>query len=447
MEAFHEGEFKEAHIDYFGRVKRQQNAWAFYDWANSVYSLVISTAVFPLYYDQIVKEPLHFGAYSFEPTAAYSYVLMLSFLTVAFLSPLLSGMADRNGSALRWLGFWMSAGSLACAALFFFTEANPLYGLGMSYLASVSFWSSLVFYNSFLPAVASREDQDKLSAKGYSLGYIGSSILLMFCLALILNAGDRWGMAFRISFVLTGLWWLGFGWLSIRRFPKPLALEIEGEDLKRGYRVLIRTVRTVFGRSVQRRFLVGFSAFSVGVQTIILIASLYGSSELKISSEILIGTILAIQFFGVAGAALFRRLSTLLGNIPALTAALGVWTLVCGAAFILRPEDPDVAYKFFGLGALVGLVMGGTQSLSRSTFSKLLEAGEGPASYFSLMDVIEKLSIVVGTLLTGFLSQYTGGMRWGALALALFFIAGIAVLLPLNKPYRALTSAPPLDRA
>jgi UMF1 family MFS transporter len=130
-----------------------------------------------------------------------------------------------------------------------------------------------------------------------------------------------------------------------------------------------------------------------------------------------------------------------------LTAALGVWTLVCGAAFILRPEDPDVAYKFFGLGALVGLVMGGTQSLSRSTFSKLLEAGEGPASYFSLMDVIEKLSIVVGTLLTGFLSQYTGGMRWGALALALFFIAGIAVLLPLNKPYRALTSAPPLDRA
>ncbi len=428
-------------------MKRQQNAWAFYDWANSVYSLVISTAVFPLYFDQVVTEPLRVGVRSLEPTAAYSYVLMCSFLTVAILSPLLSGLADRNGSALRWLGFWMSAGSMACMALFFFTASNPWYGLGVSYLASVSFWSSLVFYNSFLPAVASVEEQDKLSAKGYSLGYFGSSILLMFCLALILNAGDRWGLAFRISFVLTGLWWLGFGWRSIRRFPKPVALEPEAGDLKGGYRVLMRTVRTVLGRAVQRRFLLGFSAFSVGVQTIILIASLYGSSELKISSEILIGTILAIQFFGIAGASIFRRLSDRWGNIPALTFALAIWTLVCGAAFILRPEDPDVAVKFFGLGALVGLVMGGTQSLSRSTFSKLLERGEGPASYFSLMDVIEKLSIVVGTLLTAYLAQHTGGMRWGALGLAAFFILGISILLPLAKPYRELTSKSRPDRA
>jgi len=355
-------------------------------------------------------------------------------------------MADRQGTALHFLRFFMTLGALACMGLFFFGEANPWYGLGISYLASVSFWSSLVFYNSFLPAVAEVHEQDAVSARGYSMGYIGSSVLLMGCLALILTAGEGWATAFKISFLLTGVWWLGFGWLSLSRFPKPKALELGLGDIQGGYRVLVHTARTVWERPVQKQFLLAFAFFSVGVQTIILIASLYGSSELHISSEMLIGTILAIQFFGIVGAWLFRVLSERWGNIPALSMALMVWMLVCGGAYVLRPDDAQVAYKFFGLGALVGLVMGGTQSLSRSSFSKLLRSGEGPATYFSLMDVIEKLSIVAGTLLTAYLAQKTGGMRLGALGLAVFFAVGIGLLWPLRKAYRALTAPEPLGR-
>lgn len=426
-------------------MDRTQKAWAFYDWANSVYSLVISTAVFPLYFDWIAPEVIDLGffgrTFSYHSSALYSYVLATSFVTVALLLPVLSGMADRLHKKKRYMRRFLDIGSLACIGMFFFTEERILLGLVLSYVASVGFWSSLVFYNAYLPVIARRDQQDALSARGFSLGYIGSSLLLLVCLALIMLQpdDDSKKMAFRFCFVLVGLWWAGFSRLTLRRLPPEPDMQKGNllEGIQQGFSRLKNTFRALRSIPVSLPFLLAYLLLSVGVQTIILLASLYGSDELQLESTKLIGTILIIQFVGILGAWTFSRLSKRFGNIQALSASVSIWIVVCVMAFLLRPEDDWVEYKFYLIAALVGLVMGGTQSLSRSTFSKLLPRSEKEHSaFFSFMEVTEKVAIVIGTSLFGILTQISGGMRTGALSLSVFFLLSLLVLLSQRKAYK-----------
>lgn len=427
-------------------MNRTQRAWAFYDWANSVYSLVISTAVFPLYFDWVAPETISVALpfrdpITYNSSALYSYVLAASFVTVVLLLPILSGMADRLHKKKVYMRRFLDVGSVACMGMFFFTEDHLLLGMALSYVASIGFWGSIVFYNAYLPVIAERGEQDKLSARGFSLGYIGSSLLLMICLALILTQPTDEGkkMAFRFSFVLVGLWWAGFARMTLKKLPAELPKLKEPllAGIRQGFLRLADTFKALKKIPVSLPFLLAFFLFSTGVQTIILLASLYGSDELHLESAQLIGTILVIQFVGIAGAWSFSSLSGRIGNISALMVSVAIWVVVCVLAYLLQPTDPLVQLKFYGIAALVGLVMGGTQSLSRSTFSKLLPREEDEhAAYFSFMEVTEKLAIVLGTSLFGVLTQLSGGMRVGALSLALFFLVSLLVLLVLRKPYQ-----------
>lgn len=419
--------------------KRVQFGWAFYDWANSVYSLVISTAIFPIYFNAVAPERIEMFGREYHSSAIYSYSLTFAFILVAILSPLLSGIADYSGNKKRFLQFFALLGSLSCMSLFFFDGENVLFGLIMSILASVGFWSSIVFYNAFLPDIAPPEEQDELSARGFSLGYVGASLLLILNLATIsmpetFGFADS-GSATRFSFLLVGVWWIGFAQVTFRRLPNNVYQKKPKDEryFFRGFKELRTVAAQINELKPLRRFLYSFFFFSTGVQTVILLASLFGDQELGLDSNKLIGTILIIQFVGIAGAQLFSWISKRSGNLQALKISIAVWTVICVLAYLLQADDPLVEYKFYFIGALVGLVMGGIQSISRSTYSKLLPETTSTASFFSFYDVTEKIAIIGGTFVYGYLIQLTGNMRASALALSVFFLIGFVLILRVGK--------------
>ncbi len=419
--------------------KRVQFGWAFYDWANSVYSLVISTAIFPIYFAAVCPEQIELFGRSFENTALYSYSLSFSFALVVVLSPLLSGVADYSGNKKGFLQFFAYMGSLACMGLFFFDGEQVYLGLILSIIASVGFWASLVYYNAFLPEIASPDEQDRLSAKGFTLGYIGSATLLILNLVLVtfpevFGFADT-GSATRFGFLLTGIWWIGFAQITFRRLPVNVHHRKPKESgyLWQGFRELKAVVKIISENPRLKVYLYSFFFFSVGVQTVILLASLFGSEELGMESTKLIATILIIQFVGIAGANLFAWVARKYGNILSLKISIAIWALICVLAFLLQKEDPLVEYKFYAIGALVGLVMGGIQSVSRSTYSKLLPETQSTASFFSFYDVSEKVAIICGTFVYGYLIELTGDMKASALTLSIFFVIGFLQLLRLKR--------------
>ncbi len=419
--------------------KKTQNAWAFYDWANSVYSLVISTAVFPIYFSNAANSEISFLGYTFPSSTLYSYSLSVSFLIVAIISPLLSGIADYTGKKKLFLKIFCYLGAISCSSLFFFDGSNVFLGLGLSIMASIGFWGSLVFYNAFLPEIAPPERQDGLSAKGFALGYIGSSILLIFNLAMI-TVPEAFGLsgageASRISFLTVGLWWAGFAQISFRRLPDNIYQRKpeEGKYLWKGYQELRSVFLQLKDHQSLRRFLYSFFFFNMGVQTVILLASLYGDEELQLDSSKLIATILIIQFVGIGGAYLFSFLSKKFGNLGALKISIVIWSIVCFLAYTLTKTDPLVEYKFYAIGGIVGLVMGGIQAISRSTYSKLLPETQSHASFFSFYDVSEKVAIVLGTIVYGYLIDLTGDMKMSALSLSIFFVIGFLLMMRVKR--------------
>lgn len=425
--------------------KKLINAWAFYDWANSVYSLVISTAVFPIYYTTLtdsfatIEGKVTFLGTQWDPTTLYDYTLAFSFLIVAFLSPMLSGIADFIGDKLKFLKRFCLLGSLSVMSLFFFKGEETLWvGLLFTVLASIGFWGSIVFYNAYLPEVAHPEDQDRVSAKGFIHGYIGSIILLILCLMLIQK--PDWfgipdsGLATRYSFILVGLWWLGFAQITYRRLPVSTKKEkLKKEVFWNGLKELRKVAQELKEYPALKTFLISFFMFSVGVQTIILMAGIFGSKELSLPTSDLILVILLVQFVAIVGAFLFSRISDKYGNIKALKLTIIIWSLVCLIAFMLDKSQPNVQYYFYGLGALIGMVLGAIQSLSRSTYSKLLPETEDHATYFSFYDVTEKLAIVFGMFVFGLLIALTSSMQWSVLFLALFFVISFVILSFMKK--------------
>lgn len=414
-----------------------QRAWAFYDWANSAYSLVISTAVFPIYYTAVTSQAnngvIKIGSWEFENSELYSYVIALSFGIVALISPYLGALADVSGRKKRYMRNFVFLGSFSCMLLYFFDESSVALGLVAAFLASIGFSGSLVFYNAFLPEIATPEEQDRLSARGFSLGYLGSSLLLIAILVLIQSADSIGlsgsGQASRIGFLIVGLWWLLWSFYSLRRLPENIYNKKAEKGWERKAYKELAHVFKVF-RSTPRlgRFITSFFFFSSGVQTTILLATLFGTKVIHIEETELILTVLIIQFVGILGAWGFAKLSSILGNIKAIGVAIVIWVGVCLAAFFVQNTA-----QFMVIGGLVGLVVGGIQALARSTYSKMLPETEDHTTFFSFYDVAEKAATMVGLFSIGLLESLTGNLRNAALALTAFFVISLILLFLIPK--------------
>lgn len=418
-------------------LKKQQFAWAFYDWANSVYSLVITTAIFPLYFGVVLGEVTHirlFGIQFSDKDILYSYSITLSFVIVVVISPILSAISDRIGNKKSFLKAFSWIGAGGCATLFFFTGIQTLWiGIIGSIVASVGFWGSLVFYNAYLPEIATKEEQDNLSARGFMYGYMGSAILLIICLVLIMLVDES---LTRYSFLLVAVWWVGFAQYTFAHLPNSYTQPEPTQQKKlwiNAHQELYKTGKELIKYKRLKYFLASFFSLSVGIQTINYMATRFGDQELELDSSKLIITILLIQFVAIAGSYLFAWLSKKIGNIYALSIGLIVWTGICIGAFLMNKTDAHVEQEFYLLGAVLGLVLGGVQTLSRSTYSKLLPHTTDNAIYFSFYDIVEKIALILGSFLFGQILYFTGSMQYSALTLGLFFILGILFLL-LIKP-------------
>ena len=420
-------------------------AWAFYDWANSVYPLVISTAIFPIYYSSMSSSfansegDISFLGMSWNPTTLYDYTLSISFLIVAFCSPILSAIADYTGNKLKFLRAFCLLGALSVMALFFFKGESTLWvALTFTVLASIGFWGSLVFYNAYLPEVAYPEQQDEVSAKGFMYGYAGSVILLIFSLVLI-QKPDWFGItdptfAPRITFVLVGIWWLGFAQFTYKRLPNNIFNHKPDKDyIWKGFLELRLVLKSLKEHAQLKFFLISFFFMSVGVQTIILMAGIFGSKELGLPTLNLILTILIVQIVAIFGAFFFSRLSKKIGNLSTLKITMGIWGMVCFIAFILDKSLPNVDNYFYAMGIVLGFVLGATQSLTRSTFSKLLPETHDHATYFSFYNVTEQIAVVLGMFIFGLLVALTGSMQYSVLALAAFFLVAFVMLYSVKK--------------
>lgn len=409
-------------------------AWLMYDWANSVYVLSITSAIFPAYYNTVTKVNgstiVEVWGMKFQNTGIYSINLGLAFGIVALISPFVSSVADYIGNHRAFMRFFCYMGSLGCVGLFFFDSPEKIHlGLAATLVATVGYAGSIVFYNSYLPAIVTEDQVDHTSAKGFSYGYFGSTLLLMLSLALIMNQKSL-GIADgtlmpRIAFLMTGLWWFGFSHITFSRLPKGIYQKTpEGHYLLNGYIELVKVWQHIKGTKLLRNFLFSFFFYIMGVQTVMFMAASFGEKEVGLSITQLIITILLLQFLGIFGAHLFAWISKKLDNFKALSIAIIVWIFICLGAFYIRTPVHFYIAAFF-----IGLVMGGVQALSRSTYSKLIPKTENNAGYFSFYDVCEKLAMMFGLFMWGYLDDLTGSMRNSIIALFIWFVLGLVLML------------------
>ena len=427
--------------------KKLINAWAFYDWANSVYSLVISSAIFPIYFGTLFTDinTISFFNYNIKNTAVISFVTAFAFIIVAFISPLLSGIADYIGDKKKFMKIFVYIGSLSCIGLYFF-ELDTIYlGLFFYFSALIGIWASLVFYNSYLPDIAHPDQQDRASARGFSMGYIGSVLLLLVNLAMVTkphafgiidDGGEASMKAMRYSFVSVGIWWALFSQYSFYYLPKGNdKVKVTKDVFWNGFKELRLVWRQLKNNLALKRFLPAFFLYSMALQTVLLVAAYYGEEEIAwvSPSEKTIGlivSILLIQIVAIFGAILTARASERFGNIPVLIAINAIWAALCLVAYYTRTP-----MQFYIVAGFVGMVMGGMQSLSRSTYSKLLPETQDTTSFFSFYAVAEKIAIVIGMICFGLIDHISGSMRNSILFFIIFFILGGIMLfrIPFKK--------------
>lgn len=416
------------------------DAWAFYDWANSVYTLVISSTIFPIYYGALFRlkgiEEIELFGFLIRSESLMSYVTAFGFLIIAFISPLLSGIADYLGNKKFFLKLFCYIGSISCMSLYFFSLENIVFSLITYLFALIGFWGSLVFYNSYLPDIAHKDQQDKISAKGFSLGYIGSVILLLICLAMVMLVDEKHAIQMmRYSFLLVGIWWIGFSQYTYYYLPNNKNdNKLHKNVFFNGFRELLKVWQQIKGILSLKRYLAAFFVYSMAVQTIMIIAAYFGEKEVEWGSDSkrttgLIISILVIQLVAVFGAWITSKLVEKYGNIRVLMLLNFLWILICTYAyFVITPTDFYIAAFF------VGLVMGGIQSLSRSTYSKFIPSNTtDTTSFFSFYDVAEKIGIVIGMFTYGYIADITGRIQNAILFLILFFIVGLFLLTRVPK--------------
>lgn len=421
--------------------KKIHRAWSMYDWANSAYNLVITSTIFPAYYaavtsvkkdNELISDKVNFFGMSFTNSALFDYALAAAYLVIAIISPILSSIADYKGNKKSFMRLFCYVGSLACAGLYFFKGNTVELGIICFAIAAIGYCGSLVFYNAYLPEIAAEHERDKVSAQGFAYGYIGSVLLQLICFVFvfkpewfhwigIFNDGD----ASRFSFLMVGVWWFAFAHIPLTRLPKgqPMEQHREHSIISNGFHELGKVFRQLKELPVLRTYLGAFFFYSMGVQTVMLAATLFGSKELKLETSQLVMTILIIQLVAIAGAYIMAKLSEKFGNLKVLLFVVFVWILVCIYAYFIT-----TAMQFYIIATVVGLVMGGIQSLSRSTYAKLMPETKDTASFFSFYDVTEKIAIVIGMFSFGFIEELTGSMRNSIIALVGFFAIGIIIL-------------------
>jgi UMF1 family MFS transporter len=426
--------------------KKVENAWAMYDWANSSYNLVITSTIFPAYYVAVTTNKVatelsyvNFFGLKVINTALQNYTLAIVFLLVAIISPILSSIADYRGNKKSFMRFFTLMGATSCSALFLFTPDRIEFGMIFFAIAALGFWSSLVFYNSYLPDIALPQDRDRLSAKGFALGYIGSVILQIICFVVLLKPGlfgldtsDK-TIGARMSFLLVGLWWFGFAQITFIGLPSNIVSnkKMKKHILANGFHELKLVWNQVKELPALKRYLLSFFLFSVGVQTVMLVAASFSKKEIFPKNEDepkLLLTIILIQLVAIFGAILMSKLSKKIGNIPTLLLAVSIWICICITAYFVQSQ-----LQFYFLAVFVGLVMGGIQSMSRSTYAKLLPKTEDTTSFFSFYDVTEKIALTIGLFLFASNEELTGSMRNSILVLMCFFILSFFALLYTRK--------------
>src|SRR5690606_5114004 len=420
--------------------KKLLNAWAFYDWANSVYTLTIASSIFPIFYSALfLSEIKHINAFGFEfkSTALITFVTAFTFLVVSIMSPLLSGIADYIGDKKRFMKFFCYMGGLGCIGLYWFSLEHIYISLLFYFMGLLGYWGSLVFYNSYLPDIAFPEQQDRISARGFSLGYVGSVILLIINLIMVMSqeTGEAKMEMMRWSFVMVGVWWILFSQYTFYILPKGV---LNGEKVTRnvilnGFRELRQVWHQLKQNLRLKRYLAAFFVFSMAVQTIMLVAVYFGEEEISWADNSektmgLIVSILVIQLVAILGAVLTSRASEKFGNIKTLISVNVIWMTMCFAAyFVVTP------IQFYITAGVVGMVMGGIQALARSTYSKFLPETDDSTSFFSFYDVAEKIGIVIGMVIFATIDQVTGSMRNAIVFLFVFFLVGIILLFRVPK--------------
>lgn len=473
--------------------KKVINGWAMYDWANSVYNLVITTTFFPIYFIAVTKgnngtDKVRFLGRDFVNSSLYDYILATAYLLIALSYPILTSIADTRGNKKNFMRFFCYMGALGCSLLFFFDETNLGFGIVCFMMAAMGFVGSLVFYNAYLPEIAAPEDRDRISAKGFAFGYTGSVLMQLIGFALVLFMKGQENKASQITFLLVGIWWVVFAQIAFARLPEPGKKEIKkGNIFKDGFAEVKKVFNEIKHLPVLKRFLRGFFFYSMGVQTVMLAATLFGSKLLNLEDSKLIITVVLIQLVAIAGAIVMSRLSTRFGNLRVLMGVVILWVFICIAAYRtataaeplqsfhekinalksqqlaagtntntplsislgnkilqlqqeLEPQQQPIEYSFYGLALAVGLVMGGIQSLSRSTYSKLMPETKDTASYFSYYDLTEKIALVIGILSFGYIEEFTGSMKNSVLSLIIFFAIGLIWLYSALSKQKQLLS-------
>jgi MFS transporter, UMF1 family len=419
--------------------KRIIRGWVMYDWANSVFQLTITTAIFPLYYNAITRNGgsytvSFFGAEVIN-TVLYSWTIASAFLLVGVLSPLLSSMADYSGRRKTFMKVFTWIGALGCSLLFFFDKNHVELGIIAFGLGAFGYAGSIVFYNSFLPVIAKLEDHDRISARGYSMGYLGGVVLLLAQLAVIQKPG--WfgipadsDLQFRLAFLTVGLWWIGFSQITFTKLPKYVFKKRSGKEsvIFNGYKELRLVYYQIRKSNALSLYLVSYFFFMMGLLSVMYMAASFGKKEVGLGDSIMIPTLVLIQLVGMGGAWSFARLSGKVGNLKALMVSLIIWTLVCVGAYYIYDATTFIIAAFF-----IGIVMGGTQSLARSTYSKMLPETTDHTSFFSFFDVMEKLAVAGGTFCFGLIEAITGNMRSAIVLIGVFFLIGLGLILAILK--------------
>lgn len=406
-----------------------------FDWSNSAYNLVITSTIFPAYYTIITTtqefgDKVSFFGRTFTNTALSNYALSVAYLIMALLLPVLSSIADFRGNKKIFMKVFTYIGSVACAGLFFFKLETLELGIICFVLAAMGYIGGVMFNNSYLPEIATVDQQDKVSAKGFAYGYVGSVLLQIICFAFVLKP-ELFGITdaslpARLSFLLVGIWWIGFAQIPFRKLPagSPNYEKVTKSAVKNGFQELLKVWRQLKSMGLLKRFLLAFFFYSMGVQTIMLVAAGFGEKVLKLGTSKLIAIILIIQLVAILGALIMSFFAKKYGNIRVIIVVLMIWIGVCVAAYFIENE-----VQFYAVAAVVGLVMGGIQSISRSTYSKFLpENTPDTASFFSFYDVTEKIAIVIGLFSFAYIEEFTGSMRNSAISLAGFFLIGMLVL-------------------
>jgi UMF1 family MFS transporter len=434
--------------------KKLWRSWSMYDWANSSYNLVITSTIFPFYYvaitgddDASTIDHVSFFGWKVINTALLNYALAFAYLCVAILIPILSSVADYTGNKKRFMKLFCYIGATACCGLFFFDRGRIEYGILITIFAAVGWCGSLVFYNAYLPEIAEEKDRDRLSAQGYGYGYIGSVLLQLICAFFVISYAEG-TFAARLSFLLVGLWWLSFAQIPFRHLPtgSPIEKNLQHSILTNGFRELKKVWDQIKQMPLLKTYLAAFFFYSIGVQTVMLASGGFVMKEIRkqvngewvpLGEIDLISTVLIIQLVAIVGAIMMARLSKRIGNIQVLILTVALWIGICVSAYFIH-----TIFHFYIIAAVIGLVMGGVQSMSRSTYSKIMPPTRDTTSFFSFYDVTEKVSMAIGLFTFGIIEHLTGSMRNSIFALAIFFFIGLVFLAIVNNMQRKTRSIP-----